>query len=271
MPSTTCPSDVPVSRARLRLLGVAAMLGVLAALLPPAAAREPCLPECDPMNRTSDACCPVCTDQACSDFRDCQDDARLFIEDCVETRCKRGTAGRCTITLDCVQGCRAGADDCSTRLKRSIQSDCGDCRIGKGAARRTCNFCTGGDKPAPACAGAGGEGEGSSCQRQCVRRQPRIVDCYQKCQSRCEGDRCAIPICERACRDAVCRSLGKRCSPDNPNTDVRYLKCCQNGECDGDGPDTIACETTTSTTSSTSTTKTTSTTTRTTSTTSTLP
>ena len=274
MPSKTRTDPAPVSRARPPLLGIVPLAALLATLVAPAAAqRTPCLPGCDPMNRT-DACCPSCLGAACDDFRACQESNRLFVEDCVHPACDRGTAGRCTITLECVRGCRARVDDCTGRLKRNLQTDCGACRIGRGTARRTCDFCTGRDsRPAAACAGDGGEGDGSSCQRQCIRRQQRVKDCYQKCNSRCEGDRCAIPICERACRDAVCASLAKRCSLGNPKTDRRYIKCCQDPDqdCDEDGADTIACETTTSTTSSTSTTATTSTTARTTTTSTTLP
>lgn len=269
-PTTTSTCDDPGSRARARPPGArraflsALTLAVLVLAVAPAIAQtQSCLPGCDPMNFDSIACCPPCLGSACAGFDDCKEDYRAFVEDCVQRRCDaRGTAGRCTITLDCVRQCRVEGPTCTKRVRRLVEDFCPDCRIGRGAARRACNRCFGSNDLAPACAGTGSEGSGSACQRQCIRRQSLVVDCYQKCRERCDGDLCAVHICERACRDATCGQLRSRCSLENETGgEPAYLACCdREGDCDGDGAATISCEPTTTTTTSSSTTSSSSTT-----------
>jgi len=119
---------------------------------------------------------------------------------------------------------------------------------------------------------------GSACQRQCIRNVAR--SCYDDCQSSCNGDKDALQICQRACRNGQCNQLRSQCVPanldifagNNPRgLNQQYFICCKNngrqqgdpesgGDCEDDDQDSLSCQPTTTTTSSTSSTSVTSTT-----------
>jgi len=270
MLSTLRNDDAPVSRADARPRGVfvLALLGIacgLAVLTPPVSAqRAPCLPFCDPMKPNDVDCCPTCVTSACQEFRDCQLDNRTAVEDCVDD-CLDGTVqpGNCNFALNCSRRCTQLNLNCARPLQESLEIGCGDCRIGRGAARRACNRCL--EKDPPVCDDLLSDGTGSKCQKQCIRRVPWIAECYRKCDDRCANDRCALAVCRRGCRNSICNNLVGKCVDGD---DVEYQRCCRANDCSEDSLETLACASTTSTTSSTSsssTAQTTSTTTRTTS------
>jgi hypothetical protein len=254
MPSIPLIDDAPASRANARPRG-AFVLAALVLLFghvtfaPSASAqRPPCIPSCDPMNPDDADCCPACVDSACQEFRDCQVDNRTAVEGCIDD-CLGGVIqpGNCNFALNCSRRCAQLNIDCAKGLQENLEIDCGDCRIGRGGARRACNRCV--DKEPPACQALLSDGTGSKCQKQCIRRTPWIGECYQRCADRCAKDRCAIGICRRGCRDSVCNNLANRCVD---GSDIEYQRCCRTEDCSGDSIDTLVCESTTSTTSSTS-------------------
>jgi hypothetical protein len=256
MPSTSIPDhDAPASRAHARRRGVL-VLAALALLLglavvaerPASAQRVPCLPGCDPTNPDAADCCPACVEGPCQEFRECQLDNRTVVEDCVDD-CLGGVVqpGNCNFALNCSRRCAQLNLNCVKPLQETLEIGCGDCRIGRGAARRACNRCI--EKDPPVCNDLLSDGTGSSCQKQCIQRTPWIGECYRRCEDRCANDRCAIAICRRGCRDSVCNNLVKRCVD---GSDIEYQRCCRTKDCSGDSMGTLTCESTTSTTSSTS-------------------
>ena len=266
MPPITSNDDAPASRAHARPRGafVLAALGLVFGLAvlspePASAQRAPCLPFCDPMNPDDADCCPDCVDSACQEFRECQIDNRTVVEDCVDG-CLGGVLqpGNCNFALNCSRRCAQLNLDCAGPLQESLEIGCGDCRIGRGAARRACNRCL--EKDPPVCKDLLSDGTGSKCQKQCIRRVPWIAECYQRCEERCAKDRCAIGICRRGCRDSICNNLVSKCVDGG---DIEYQRCCRTEDCSADSLDTLTCEST-STTSTSSTTSSTSATTTTT-------
>jgi len=258
---STKPTDgAPLSRASARRRGRAiAALGFAFALLvrplvPAGAARVPCFPECDPMNPAT-CCTDDCLNAPCDAFRDCQVANRDAVTECVENDCLgRGLPGNCTSLLECSRNCQTLATNCTKALQSSLESDCGDCRIGRGSARRACNRCK--EKAPPACQIFEADTTGSRCQKECIRRQQWIGECYGKCDDRCAGDRCAFALCRGVCRDSICAQLRTQCVGPTTAGDLQYRKCCRTEDCSKDALQTILCETTTSTTSSTSTSRT---------------
>lgn len=252
MPSTS-RNDAPVSRANARPRGafVLAALGLACGLAlltraPASAQRTPCLPFCDPMNPVATDCCPDCVASPCQEFRECQLDNRTVVEECIDD-CLDGTVqpGNCNFALNCSRRCAQLNLNCARPLQESLEIGCGDCRIGRNAARRACNRCQ--PKDAPACSDLLSDGTGSTCQKQCIRRVAWIGECYGRCGDRCAGDRCATGICRRGCRNSICNNLRSKCVD---GSDIEYQRCCRTHDCSRDSVDTLACETTSTTSSS---------------------
>jgi len=293
------PSETPAKRYRviharsgsgcLRPPWVAGALLLLAIAAAPAVAqRKPaCInPDapCDDPNLVA----------ACEEFRSCQSEFRDELTACVEDKCQCDegqtgcrfpiTPGRCTITLDCVHRCARettrlpsvpSTKACIRELKTALRGTDEGCRVTSAAARRACKKCA---TPIPRACTPAFEDRGSRCQQNCVLRVLEKVaqskDCYSRCGGRCKGNGCATAMCQRACRDSVCKKLRKFCSPDasddgetDDETDgdpglqklnIGYRVCCEgdNADCDLDSDDTLLCNPTT--TSSTSTTTSTS-------------
>ena len=275
MPSTNRTSPAPVSRATARPRGakIIPALGLACSLFflpsgPVVAQKAPCLPFCDPMNLDVTSCCETpCLIAECDAFTECQKARRFAVNECVANECVgRGALGGCSAALNCSRSCNLRAGNCSDALRSGLQSTCGDCRIGRGAARRDCNRCRTGSKEPPVCRGVPEltDTTGSGCPERCSRLQPWIIECYGKCDDRCAGDRCAVAVCRRTCRDSICQVLRNTCVPEGAsfrNVEQRglhddYLQCCGESRCAEDSEDDVICETTTSTTSSTSTTST---------------
>ena len=259
---------------RWRWIAGAAVLLVLASTLAGAQPRPACITSCDdPPNLFA----------ACQAFRACQEEVRSAVGACVDGRCQCSedrpncrfpiTPGRCTITLDCVGTCysdlRKGLldaptpRDCVGDLKLALRSD-RDCRLSSAAARRACKKCELVEPIPQACTPAFDE-RGSRCQHTCVLRTLEHLaiskDCYSKCGARCEGNSCATAMCERACRNSVCKKLRGTCLADDegdtatevvPRLKLAYGHCCQNDDCDADDEDTLGCTPTTTSSTSTS-------------------
>src|SRR5437667_5730782 len=131
-----------------------AVIAVVASLSSPHPAahardgRPPCLPGCDLKDASSlSDCCEACLEGPCDRLELCLDHLRDDFQDCVAD-CPT-FAGRCTITRECVQRCRArstsGRSSCVVELKRGIQRGCSEgrlaCRIGRPGTGRVCRAC----------------------------------------------------------------------------------------------------------------------------------
>jgi len=268
MPPITSNDDAPASRAHARPRGafVLAALGLvlgLAALAPYASAQRPkCDLSCgDPNNLTDD-----CVSGPCQEFRDCQLEYREIRQTCIEDECLGGVIqpGNCDFALNCSLRCLPN-ENCAPLLQDDLESACGDCRVGRGTARRACNRCVEQETP-PACQSLLSDGTGSKCQQQCIHGTPWIAECYKRCEDRCTKDRCVIAICRRGCRDSVCNNLVARCvGTGTEQKKSGYQGCClsSDGECSKDSVESLTCKSTstssTSTTTSTSGTSTSST------------
>jgi hypothetical protein len=92
---------------------------------------------------------------------------------------------------------------------------------------------------------------GDRCFTACLRRLDSVDDCYDDCADACEGDRIALEICRRSCRNASCLAVKAKCTINENNKDQidpQYLKCCsRQGDCRDPGD--AACEVTTTSTS----------------------
>jgi hypothetical protein len=233
-----------------------------------AAQGVPCL-TCDP---TGD-CCPTdgFLDAPCTEFFACQDANHAAIEDCVSSQCKvPARYAICSAALSCSRRCAArDGTNCSVNLRTALQT-AGSCSIGRGTARRACNRCIDGGG-SRVCSDLMKDTSGSSCQRDCIRQQPWIQECYAKCDDRCADDRCAIALCRRSCRDSICQILQNTCSLEGPAQSSlhpvqqqlrrQYKRCCDAGGCEEDDESTVACESTTTTSTSSTTSSSSSTTT----------
>jgi len=250
----------PVSRPTVVRALAFALLTLAGA--PAAVQGQPCFPGCDPMNPTGD-CCPVAVvDAPCDAFFACQETNRTGVGACVERFCMgRGALGQCARALECSRQCTANNTiNCSKDLRSSLQTE-GACSIGRGTARRTCNGCFPEQQQPLVCSEQFADTSGSTCQKQCIRAQPWIKECYAKCDDRCAKDRCAIAVCRRVCRNSICEILQNTCDLEGavPGNAIQkklqeaYIRCCdKSGECDVDSGDDITCESTSTTSTSTS-------------------
>ena len=267
MRSIVSNHDAPDGRAAARPRGALVFAGLMLSLwfLAPrwaVAQGVPCL-DC----KNPGQCCPTdgFLDGPCASFFACQEESRAAIEECVDSRCKiPARYAICSGALTCSRKCtKEFGDNCSVNLRTSLQN-AGACSIGRGTARRACNDCTDG-AASRVCANLMKDTSGSTCQRDCIRGQPWIQECYRKCGARCANDRCAIALCLRSCRDSICEILQNTCSLEGTaqsslNSVQRqlrqqYKRCCDAaGGCEEDDESTVACESTTTTSTSSSTT-----------------
>ena len=266
MPSIVSHSDAPAGRAPARSRGALVLAALVLAVwlaAPRSAAAQgiPCL-TCDPMNPVAGDCCPDFIESPCTDFFACQDANHTAIEDCVANECKvPARYAICSASLSCSRRCASrDGTNCSVQLRSDIQT-AGACSIGRGTARRACNQCFGGSG-SRVCSGLLKDTSGSTCQRDCIRGQPWIQECYRKCDARCANDRCATALCRASCRDSICLILQNTCSLEGPaqsnlnsvQRELRqqYKRCCDAGGCEEDDESTVICESTTTTSTSTS-------------------
>lgn len=252
----------------LNIVAGALVLAVLAASGPVSARRAACLPGCTAGNAS--ACCQSCVQEGCDGFADCKDLLREQFDECINA-CPT-FAGRCTITRECVEDCRAErtfllATKCVGELRRSIRTDCSEterkCRVSSRAATRACRACGGGASvtaPSPPRTLQAGE-DPFGCQRRCI--QGIVGDCYAECTDRCEGDETALRLCRRGCRDAHCEQVERACTQTSEDDDddgdggsaAPYLLCCTSHDsCLDELADAFACVQVTTTTVTTATT-----------------
>jgi len=269
--STTGTRSVPVSRGIPRRRAPrptparALLVVLLVVAVAPTAAKQPsCFPDCDPMNPVEQDCCPAdLLDVPCRDFLTCQEENRATVEECVNRACHVPRRyAECEKALECSRQCATLTTNCSKTLRTSLQ-DAGACAIGRGAARRACNRCFPEEADEPrVCSelAAATTPPSSRCQKNCIRHQPWIKECYAKCDDRCADDPCAVALCQRSCRDSICELLQNTCSPDGDiptggiQRDLRlqYTKCCGESGCDDDSAENITCESTSTTSTSSS-------------------
>ena len=249
-----------------------AVIAVVASLSSPHPAahardgRPPCLPGCDLKDASSlSDCCEACLEGPCDRLELCLDHLRDDFQDCVAD-CPT-FAGRCTITRECVQRCRArstsGRSSCVVELKRGIQRGCSEgrlaCRIGRRGAGRVCRAC-GAATTTTATTLMGLEAVGKEedpfgCQRRCV--EEIAGSCYEDCNDRCEGDQLALALCREGCRNAQCRLLQRACTENDRRAASRYRLCCISHDGCLDTVDCVIITTTTTTTRASTTTRTT--------------
>src|SRR5262245_48173769 len=171
---------------------------VLLAAAPAVAQKQSCFPSCDPMDPLPADCCPTdLVDVPCNDYLACQANNRSQRAGCVDEFCMgHGALGQCDYAIKCSRACASSTINCSKALRSSLQT-AGACSIGRGAARRACSRCF--PEEPKVCSDQLADTTGSGCQKQCIRAQPWIQECYRKCSDRCTSDRCAIAVCRRVC------------------------------------------------------------------------
>jgi hypothetical protein len=235
-------------------------------------------------------------DDAISGRDDCLDclkgscasgDMPSFFDTCTG-QCASPKPGVCALNLTCVRRCRVQLgmhqQQCRTRFQKQVRSVCRLVACGADpnyfvTAKRQRRQCERACKtegatatraaPAPAVDAtpvaplqSSGLPPGCNCQQKCIRGN--VGKCYDDCNSACMGDRDALNLCQRACRNAQCAALRKACASDSASPSISYAACCSqcasSGACDEDKDMEEICTPTTSTTS-TSTTSTSSTTT----------
>ena len=280
----------PRSRACFRALALV-VTALSSLMLVEAAARargRGCRPQCQQECRREcgslEAECGPCVASHIDLRRDCRDTVNSEVfPSCVDKRCSPGTPGHCTLTRECVDGCRASQQSqlagCDRRFRAGIRGCQGgaSCLAAERTTRRGCvgqcrhdcvASCRGGPVTttvAPQALRVQPLVSACACQATCVNGI--VSSCYDDCDDRCEGDTVALGVCRRACRDAQCNHLMKACTDDGTGTSRYALCCAQCDNCNEDLDDRFACEQATTTTRPSTTTSSTTTTTSTTSTT----
>ena len=201
--------------------------------------------------------CASCAPGIIAARKECNQRANGLFDTC-KGQCP-GFPGRCTITRECVNGCRdqrtGRGGKCAHQFMRRLRrcSGSGQCLAGARKARRQClRLCRLGLSPsAPATeappaatssASSGAGGPGCRCQPDCI--VGIVGGCYDDCNDRCDGDGDALAICRRACRDAQCTELENQCRQGGSSAHP-YEKCCTTcGNC----ATAVSCTPTTSTT-----------------------
>ncbi|HJQ83292.1 MAG TPA: hypothetical protein VKA21_04405 [Candidatus Binatia bacterium] len=146
-------------------------------------------------------------------------------------------AGHCALTRDCLDDCRraraAGRGACERALHARLQKCPGCLSDARGARReciQTCRSACGTACRSTATAvsevvppSAAAPAAACLCQTRCVL--DLVSSCYADCADRCEGDRLALGICQRGCRDAQCSRLEAACT-DGETATKAYRDCC---------------------------------------------
>ena len=212
-------------------------------------------------------CGPCVADQ--SDLRSgCRDTVKNDgFRNCIDKRCSPGVPGRCTVTRECVENCRADRQNrlarCDGRFRAGVRACEGgpSCLAAERTTRRGCvkqcrRDCIATCRATGAATSVDTEPlvAGCNCQGACVNAI--VSSCYASCVDRCEGDTDALGVCKAACRDLQCDRLMKACTDDGSGTSSYALCCAQCDNCNTDLDDRFACVqiVTTTTTSSSSTT-----------------
>jgi len=241
--------------------------------------RAQCQQECPSQCGSLETGCGPCVSSQMDLRRDCRNTVdRVKFPACVNQRCNPGTPGRCTLTRECVDGCRTIQGDllggCDRRFRAGVRACSGgpSCLAAERVTNRRCvkgcrHSCV------ASCRGAAGTttpgaatlASGCDCQGSCINVIASL--CYGECADQCDGDGVALGVCERACRDQQCDQLTKACTDDGTGKSS-YARCCARCDnCSPDLADRFACIQVTTTTRPTTTTESTTTTTSTTSTT----
>jgi len=169
-------------------------------------------------------------------------------------------AGFCAITHDCVNRCRDGITSAQAVCERTFRSHfrrrCAGGRLCLVTARRARRQCIRKCPPGTAASASPAAVDRCACQPRCI--VGIVGECFSDCEDRCEGDRLALAICRRGCRDAGCVPLMDACTTKRDRARSPYQRCCTAcGNCQSD----VDCVTTTSTTTTTRSTTTATTTT----------
>ncbi len=152
--------------------------------------------------------CASCAPGIIAARKECNQRANGLFDTC-KGQCP-GFPGRCTITRECVNGCRdqrtGRGGKCAHQFMRRLRrcSGSGQCLAGARKARRQClRLCrTSATATAPATeappaatssASSGAGGPGCTCQPDCI--VGIVGGCYDDCNDRCDGDGDALPIC----------------------------------------------------------------------------
>jgi len=247
-----------------------------------------CDPTCD--DQLSDAVdgqdsCLSCLAGDCSSDMTLNPAGQTFFQICTN-QCASPAPGVCALNLTCVRTCREQLffkqQGCNTRFRNQVRAICRQVACGSDVnyfrtAKQQLRQCRRACKTNPEAAVArvapqvetatavplqsGGAPVGCNCQQQCIRTI--VGNCFNQCQSACRGDRDALNLCQRACKNAQCASLRRACASDASNPAASYAACCSqcsaSGACDDDLDAESLCTPTTTTTTTTTSTSTSST------------
>lgn len=197
--------------------------------------------------------CDGCATGLIGDREACLQAARNAFASCVAA-CP-AFAGFCAITHDCVNRCRDGITRARAVCERTFRSHfrrrCAGGRLCLATARRARRQCIRECPRRTAASASRAAVDRCACQPRCI--VGIVGECFSDCEDRCEGDRLALAICRRGCRDAACVPLEDACTTKRDRPRSPYQRCCTAcGNCQSD----VDCETTTSTTATTSSTTT---------------
>jgi hypothetical protein len=209
---------------------------------------------CDPScsSQLSDAvdgqdACRTCLAGDCTDIPLNPNDQSFFTT--CTNQCASPAPGVCALNLTCVRTCREQLffhqQRCKTRFQNQVRAVCRQIACGADVnyfqtakkqlrqCRRACKTNAGEAvaRVAPQVETAtavplqaGGVPPGCNCQQHCIRGV--VGNCYDQCQSACRGDKDALNLCQRACRNAQCASVRAACASDAPTPAASYAACC---------------------------------------------
>jgi len=193
--------------------------------------------------------CLACLAGDCADISLNPNDQSFFTT--CTNQCASPAPGVCALNLTCVRTCREQLffkqQGCRQRFQNQVRGVCRQVACGADVnyfrtakqqlrqCRRACKTNPGvavarvarrapRAEPATAVPLQSGNVPGCNCQQQCIRGV--VGRCYDQCQSACRGDRDALNLCQRACRNAQCASVRAACASDAPNPAASYAACC---------------------------------------------
>lgn len=228
-------------------IALAALMLIASAMPRDAHSFPACIAKCDLKQKSLTNCCTLHPQlvSACGDYNTCRQDAADEFAGCVASRngaCAPTDAGRCTLKVErCVGNCQATYSLELRACENTLKTDASDALVcGEGmihgrrdlrAVARACQSCGVFTRPALPFAPPP-----SNCQEACIARIPSIASCNDNCRERCEGNRFALSICLKACRNLACPSAKQRCTKDGPLIDPKFRRCCV-GSCPVDVED----------------------------------
>lgn len=241
---------LPIAHTMRRALTAIACAAALVGVMPARAGSLRCIKQCDLGKKSNTNCCSAAYHPeiatVCDGYNACRRSAVTAFELCVAnpSHCSPKEAGRCTLKLEtCVLPCRKtyskALSACRGNLKTTARQPCGTAdlrsRRNVDALARACGTCLADDNKIgrPRVPFRKGDLDPEHCQEQCIARIPTVAGCNHRCEENCNGDRFALSICRRACRNLGCPRYASLCAGSGPKVDRAYLRCCarEDSEC----------------------------------------